>query len=431
MEEQRKIKFSIQKKLVLGITTVAFITYSISAFVIFVLSDYINEITNLSFKSIVLFILMQGVFWCGVLGYVAALYITRPLKRIEEHVSLAAGGNLKYDLPVPKSNDELRSLTIAFNQMLKNLRQAVQEIDSNSSVTNQTVDLISKKTIEANGSFKNVSNNIDKIDQGTQKTEALIETTVHTLNSLKEIADIIEKRANDTSSFTNKMHDTLKETVGSVGTIVEGLHKVSNESQLSVQSVMKLKNYADEVNRVITIVGDISTQTNLLALNASIEAARAGELGKGFAVVADEVRHLADESAESVKEISKYIRNMQTEVEEVVNRMISLSQETINESKNGKKASNDIVQMEEVSVSIIEKIHEISSLVNEQMRIIQKTAVQLNEVSQVAKEAAVSSDNVTDYILHQSKLMEEIESISIQLTKEADKMRGTVEKFTY
>ncbi|MEH7107954.1 methyl-accepting chemotaxis protein [Bacillus sp. JJ1764] len=431
MTEQTKKMFSIQKKLVIGITAVALITYGISAIFIFYLAELISKYTNLSVNFIITLTLLLGILWCGILGYVASLYITRPLKRMEEYVTRAANGDLTKQLPLTKSNDELRSLSVAFNHMLNNLQEMVREIDINSNMTNTTVELVTAKTKEANQAFQIVSNNIEEIDRGTQKTEMLMEHTVNTLSSLKEIAVVIQEKANDTSNFTNRMNESLKSSVDSVGTIVEGLQKVADESQLSVSSVLQLKKYAEEINRVVTIVGDISTQTNLLALNASIEAARAGEHGRGFAVVAEEVRKLADESAESVKEITKYIKNIQIEVEEVVKRMTSLSSQTGEQTDHGRKASGDMMKMEEVSLSIIEQIYEIYSLVNKQMDVIEKTNSQVFEVAIVAKEAAVSSEQVTEFTANQCRMMSEIETITVELTEKASKMRKTIEKFDY
>ncbi len=91
----------------------------------------------------------------------------------------------------------------------------------------------------------------------------------------------------------------------------------------AADNVNRMSQETQEINKVLSVIGDIAEQTNLLALNAAIEAARAGEQGRGFAVVADEVRNLASRTKSSTEEVevalSKLLKGTQVVVESMEN----------------------------------------------------------------------------------------------------------------
>ena len=68
-----KFKFSIMKKVVLGITVVSAVTYGTSAFFILVLMDYFDD--YISEGWFIVITLLLGIFWTGFLGWLAAGYI--------------------------------------------------------------------------------------------------------------------------------------------------------------------------------------------------------------------------------------------------------------------------------------------------------------------------------------------------------------------
>ena len=94
------------------------------------------------------------------------------------------------------------------------------------------------------------------------------------------------------------------------GTMHYFIELIVGTSKESMRLVYKLDEMHEQINRVMSLLGDIKSiaaQTNLLALNASIEAARAGEVGRGFAVVADEVRALSRRSDQFSNEINTVV----------------------------------------------------------------------------------------------------------------------------
>ncbi len=68
------------------------------------------------------------------------------------------------------------------------------------------------------------------------------------------------------------------------------------------------------ITAVVTTIAKVAEQTNLLSVNATIEAEKAGESGRGFRIVAQEIRRLADQTAQSTKDIERLVRDMQAAV---------------------------------------------------------------------------------------------------------------------
>jgi len=99
---------------------------------------------------------------------------------------------------------------------------------------------------------------------------------------------------------------------------VEGIGKISGEVKKSADIIQRLGTRSKDIEKVLSVIKDVTEQTNLLSLNAAILAAQAGEHGKSFSVVADEIGALSERTTSSTREIAGIVKNIQTDIKDAV-----------------------------------------------------------------------------------------------------------------
>lgn len=429
MEKEKKtFSFGLRTQLMLFTTVLAFITYSTSIFFIYVIYDYFQSYVSQTAYNII--VMLLGVVWSGILAYGAAIFLIKPLRKLEEAARKAADGDIREDVPLPKTDDEIKSLSVAFNMMLGNLRGMVKNIDTTFSYTNNQVQQIRRQTGEATKQARGVSETLAEISSGAEQSAASIQAIVSTVDTTTSIASEVGEKAKQSDELSLEMVQALGQSTRVFTSLIQGIQTLAKENEDSMQNVQKLEERMKQVEHIVSVVSEIASQTNLLALNASIEAARAGEHGRGFAVVAEEVRKLADESDHSARNISQLLRNMQEEVQQVALKMTEQVKIAKEEAKRG--AATELI-LKEMSSSIMEVANatkQISSYMNEQVSHIHQTGAQTKAVAAIAEETSAGSQEVARVTLQQSANMVVIDQLLEDLEKQASDLKQTIERFS-
>nr|WP_240376171.1 methyl-accepting chemotaxis protein [Bacillus piscicola] len=429
-KEKQTYRFSIRKKLVLGISAVTIITYGTSAFFIFVLADMIPESWGISSDVFIIATLLLGWIWSGILAFVSAPLITKPLRRLEAAARQAAGGDIHEDVKMTASDDELRGLGLAYNGMLENLRAMVKDIENNFQETSSKVAAITTSSDEAADHAASISATVDEIASGAEQSAIAIQNTAESMEDVTRIATEVQTKANDSKSSAGEMVSTLDESKNVIQSLVDGMKQMERDNQESLSAIESLDMQAKKIGEIISMVGDIAEQTNLLALNASIEAARAGEQGRGFEVVAQEVRKLADESSKAVEEVRKLIQTIQSEVQNAVQKIENQAEAASRESVKGTETSSALSAMETSVQTVANAVNDISMLIDRQMEAFEKTSNDSQEVAAIAQETSAGAMEVTSAAKTQSDVIQACAETAHDLSKQAERLKVTIEKFT-
>lgn len=422
-------RFSLRMKLVLFTTILALITYSTSAIFIYFLYNYVQRFVEVSQEIYVIVILLLGIFWSGMLAYFAARFITKSLQNLEEAASRVAEGDLNQVIEISRSDDEIRSLGIAFNGMLKNLNHMIENINHNFDNTNQAVIQIREAANQSAQYSSQISSSTTDISIGAESSAQAIQETAESVEEATRLAEEVQGKAGQSKEKSNEMLITLNDSKNTVNHLVQGIQSLASSQEESLQDVDRLKQNAIQVESIVTMVGDIAEQTNLLALNASIEAARAGENGRGFSVVAEEIRVLADQSAQAVQRISGLIKAMQDDVNQVVSKINDNVTHATKEAKSGEETNSAFEHMSRSVTDVATEVEQISDLVNRQLQSIQKTVQQSQDVAAIAEETSAASEEVSASVEEQTKTIKMVDQLAQTLETEAERLKEQINQF--
>ncbi|MGE4517905.1 MAG: methyl-accepting chemotaxis protein [Desulfobacteraceae bacterium] len=352
---------------------------------------------NLASKRIIMGFILTLLISIGF-GFFLTRAITKPVYESLSFSEKMAKGDFTASLNLDRK-DEIGKLMISFDRTKKDLGQMMSEISGTANSLFESSDELNKISDSAKETVaslveksKSVTSAAGKMRDNMLNLTETMDNTSSNVNMVSVAAEEMSSTINEIALNTSKARDISKEAVEC--------------SEKTGYQVVQLKEAAEEIDRVIEVITDISEQTNLLALNATIEASRAGEAGRGFAVVASEIKELASQTVKATEEIKSKISGIQTNTDITV------------------KGINDIG-------SIISGIDEIVSTI---ASAVEEQSVSTSEIANNISKASRGLDKVNENIKQSSDFarsiandISEVDGFADMITNRTNRLSDSAE----
>ncbi|MBR1727969.1 MAG: methyl-accepting chemotaxis protein [Selenomonadaceae bacterium] len=355
--------------------------------------------------------------------------ITGPIIELEAHAKELSNGNLRLNDIEVQTNDEIGSLTQAFNTMSKNLRNLITKMATTAEQVAASSEELTASAHQSAEAAVNVAETVAQvggdITQQMQDIEAARGSIDVVSNDIQTVAD----KATNVATTSEKTAAAAKTGETLMQEAASKMNSIEKSVLAAAEVVEKLGESSKQIGQIVEAISGIADQTNLLALNAAIEAARAGEHGRGFAVVSEEVRKLATASQESAEQIRARIESIQTSTEEAVQSMKSGTEDV----KAGTNAVREVgIQFQEI-MKMVDGIKEEIAGINQSVKTVSDGAAGIVSATEAIDKASRATDEKTQSISSQTETQsasnEEIAAASQALANLAGDMQTAIGQF--
>jgi methyl-accepting chemotaxis protein len=294
--------------------------------------------------TLLISLILSAIIFIVAASFFFSKEILNPLGDLRNRIAELVSGDKDLTKRLDDSHeDEFSDAAHAVNNFVAMVQETILEVKTLGNENRRIASDITQAS-------QKISVSVEKEREIVTETTAKTVTIQDILNATLLVTQKTQDNVNEANSGLDEAQASLSVLVGDVDSFMQAEHELSAE-------LSHLREDADQVKNVLSVIKDIADQTNLLALNAAIEAARAGEHGRGFAVVADEVRKLAERTQKSLNEIEMSVSTIVQSINDVSDRMVQNAQSM--------EKLTDLSQDVETKISITSDAMNVSSEVAE------------------------------------------------------------------
>jgi methyl-accepting chemotaxis protein len=341
----------------------------------------------------------------------------------------AEQGYLAVRAPAAES-DELGFLEKSFNRMLVEIGTTISTVQREADEVAAFAEQLAASAQQLHSTSEAVTLIAQKLAQELGQQRELAESARGESAKASDQAGALRTRAELMQVDARRLVAAAERGRERVARASQTLRTVGQEVRATAATVAELSGMSDRIGGFAQGIARIARQTHLLALNAAIEAARAEEHGEGFAVVAEEVRLLAAEAAGSAREVAELVTELRVGIDAAARAM-----------QTGESQVQDIGAVAAEADGALQELHQgvqlIGDLVNATADVSRSQASRLADLAQalqrvaaISSTSSTSADGAAASTQSQITSMSDLSATSQQLAQLAERLRGSIARFS-
>lgn len=323
------------------------------------------------------------------------IHFFRSMHFIDEKTTQLAQGNLNISDIIVDKTAGLESLSIAFNDMKRNLLKFIESTKSNVIVLSDAVENLTKSMDMSCKGNEQIAANMTAVAEKAQEQLNIVTNTLERIQDVSERTNNITKSLESIEAFVENTVNISNDGSKHLDKYNEQIDVISSNLSDTALFIDTLNTHLNKIDQVNGLIVNIAEQLELLSLNSAVEAARAGEAGRGFAVVAQEMNKLSAATKDSIDQVGKLLSNILSSNEKV-SQSIAECVQSFNYSKeifsSVKESFGSISKNANILNADIKKVFAESQSINENTNGIREMGNILhdasNEISSITQDVA-------------------------------------------
>ena len=279
-----------------------------------------------------------------------------------------------------------------------------------------TVQRLFKATEDSYSVVVQMNQSAKAIAENSGNTSSAVEDTSASVEEVGASIREVEEHARDSSRLAEHVQEvTSGAGMMSVVNAIEGMENISVEVKKSAEIIQRLGIRSGDIEKVLSVIKDVTEQTNLLSLNAAILAAQAGEYGKSFSVVADEIRGLSERTSNSTREIGVIVKTIQKDIRDAIHTIDSAQEKVEERNSLVVKVGEALREILNAAIQSTEMTKAIERATGEQslgLRQITDAVEDIRKMMGSVAKSAKEQDNALTYLLEGTSEVKEVAELS-------------------